>query len=196
MNFPLDLRFKLIAISRQIAVRDAMGGMICYVKQQAFKLKEAVTVYADEAQTQPLYRISADRIIDFNANYKIEDVSGRPVGQVARRGMQSFWRVNYEISGATGQPAFTIREANPWAKVGDHFFGRLPVVGLLSAYLFHPRYRVTRVGSGNPVMEAEKRPSLFEGVFRIDALEAMSPEDERLVLMSLIMMVLLERARG
>ena len=61
MNFPLELRFKILAIASQIAVRDASGNLLCYVKQKAFKLKEAVTVFGDEEQTRPLYTIKADR---------------------------------------------------------------------------------------------------------------------------------------
>ena len=49
MNFPLDLRFKLLAIASQIAVTDAQGQLVYYAKQRAFKLKEAVTVFADAA---------------------------------------------------------------------------------------------------------------------------------------------------
>src|SRR3954468_1128541 len=71
MNFPLELRFKLLAISSQISVRDASGHLLCHVKQKAFKLKEEVTVFGDEAQTRPLYRINADRVIDISAQYQI-----------------------------------------------------------------------------------------------------------------------------
>lgn len=38
---------------------------------KAFKLKEAITVFADEAQTRPLYHINAGRVIDFSATYTI-----------------------------------------------------------------------------------------------------------------------------
>ena len=196
MNFPLDLRFKVIAISRQMAVRDSLGNLICYVKQKAFKLREAITVFADEAQTMPLYRISADRIIDFSPNYRIEDTSGQLLGVVTRRGMRSLWRASYEVSRGAGGKAFIIQETNPWVKVADKLLGDIPIVGIASVYLFHPRYRVARADSGGAVMEAEKQPAIFEGRVRIDSLGAMSPEDERLALMSLLLMLLLEKTRG
>ena len=53
LAYPLDLRFKLIAIASQIYVRDAAGSLRYYVRQKAFTLKEAVTVFADEARALP-----------------------------------------------------------------------------------------------------------------------------------------------
>lgn len=198
MNFPLELRFKILAIAQQVAVRDSLGQLIAYVKQKAFKLKEDVTVFADEEQTRPLYRLRADRILDISAQYRIEDTSGRLLGTVKRRGMRSLWRAQYEISRAdqAGQAAFVVQEANPWSKVGDKLLGEIPVLGLLSAYLFHPRYRVTRADTGSVVAEAEKLPALFEGRFKIEARGSMSAEDELVVVLSMLMMLLLERRRG
>ena len=70
MNFPLELRFRIVAISAQASLRDASGHLLCYVKQKAFKLKEAVTVFGDEAQQRPLYHINADRVLDISFNHR------------------------------------------------------------------------------------------------------------------------------
>lgn len=198
MNFPLDIRFKLLAIAQQIAVRDSLGNLIAYVKQKAFKLKEDVTVFGDEQQNRPLYRLRADRILDISAQYRIEDTSGRHLGTVKRRGMRSLWRAQYEISRGdqAGQTAFVVQEVNPWSKVGDRFLGEIPILGLLSGYLFHPRYRVTRADTGSTVAEAEKLPAFFEGRFKIEARDSMSAEEELVVVLSMLMMLLLERRRG
>ena len=71
MLFPLEFRFKLIALASQIFVRDANGSLVAYVRQKLLKLKEDVVVYGDTEQTRPLYRIRADRIIDIGARYTI-----------------------------------------------------------------------------------------------------------------------------
>ena len=67
MHYPLNLSFKIMAFAPQISITDGSGQMIFYVKQKLFKLKESVTVFADAAQTQPLYHINADRMLDFGA---------------------------------------------------------------------------------------------------------------------------------
>jgi uncharacterized protein YxjI len=196
MNFPLELRFKILALASQISVTDARGQVICYVKQKMFKLKEAVTVFSDESQKTPLFRIAADRIIDISAQYRIEDDTGKELGVLQRRGMRSFWRAHYEVHQA-GKLAFTLREENAWVKVADHFLGQLPIVGILTGYLFHPAYLLTRGGeSGDVVLRVEKRPAFFEGVYRIEQKGSASDEEQRLGLLAILMMALLERQRG
>ena len=195
MNFPLDLRFKILAIASQIYVNDSAGRLICYVKQKAFKLKEDITVFADEAQTTPIYRIHADRVIDFSASYRIDDTSGRELGAVKRQGMRSFWRAQYEVHRG-GQAVMTIQEENPWAKVADGFLTEIPILGLLSGYLFHPAYKVTRTASGAVCLRAQKQAAFMEGRFRIDSTAPLSDEDQLLGVLSILMVLLLERARG
>lgn len=195
MQFPLDLRFKLLAFSSQIAVRDSMGGLLCYVKQKSFKLKEDVLVFADEARKRPLYRIQADRVIDISAQYTITSIDGPPLGKVRRRGMKSIWRAHYEIE-RDGQQVFTLQEENPWTKVADGLFSQIPIVGMFAGYVFHPTYRVARTGSGEAVMRVKKRPAFFEGRFEVEALLPQAEEEDRLALLSVLMMLLLERRRG
>lgn len=195
MRFPLTLRFKVIAVAPQISVTDAAGELVYYVKQKAFKLKEAITVFADPEQTRPLYRIEADRVIDIGARYLIEDASGRSLGFVHRQAMRSFWRASYEVHRPEG-PVLTIREENPWTKVVDSLLGEIPVVGLLAGYLFHPAYRVVRPDTGGVVMRLIKEPALFEGRYRIEQVEELGADDEVLALLGVLMLVLLERRRG
>jgi uncharacterized protein YxjI len=194
MNYPLNLSFKLIAIASQIYVRDAGGNLIYYVKKKAFKLKEAITVFADEAQTQTLDNINADRVFDFSARYNITDTQQNYLGSIKRQGMRSIWKARYDLlSGET--PDFNISEENGWVKVLDALLGEVPVVGMFTGYLFNPTYIVTRA-DGTPVMRLSKEPAFFEGKFKIDKLAEMTEAEEARVVLGLLMMVLLERARG
>src|SRR6187549_1958640 len=99
------LRFKRIAIARQVSVEDSNGRLLMYVKQKAFKLREAITVFADREQTNPLYYINADRIIDFSATYQITDGANTRIGSVSQQGMRSIWRARFTIS-RDGAPVF------------------------------------------------------------------------------------------
>ena len=195
MNFPLDLRFKLLAIASRLAVRDARGELVYYVKQKAFKLKEAVTVFADEAQTRPLYAINADRILDVSARYRITDPGGTEIAVVQRQGMRSIWRAHYQIQQG-GRVAFVIREENPWVKVADAIVDGIPIVSLFAGYMFHPAYLVSRGEGETPILRVVKRPAFLEGHFRIDAVTTPPAESLDAVILSVAMMLLLERARG
>lgn len=194
MQYPLELNFKVLALAPQISVTDAQGTQIFYVKQKLFKLKEAVTVFADREQTRPLYNINADRIIDFSAQYHFTDQSGMPLGSVKRDGMKSLWRSRYQVMNGSS-PSLTIREENPWVKVIDGVVGEIPIIGMFTGYLFHPAYLVDRA-DGQTMMKLEKQPAFFESKFQIQKMVEMDPREETRVLLSLLMMVLLERSRG
>ena len=194
MNYPLQLSFEILSIARKLSVTDSTGNLVFYVKQKVFKLKESVTIFADVNQTMPLYTLNADRVIDFSASYHFADNKGTPVGTVRRKGMRSLWKARYEILNGGG-PVMTIQEANPWTKVLDGLLGELPVIGMFSGYLFHPEYVVARE-DGTAVMRLKKEPAFFQGKFSIEKLAALNEQEETRILLSLIMMVLLERQRG
>ena len=194
MNYPLDLRFKFVAISPQVSVTNAAGRLVFYVKQKAFKLKESVTIFADREQTRPVARINADRILDISATYRLQDANGGLIGAVRRHGLKSFWRAHYSVLQRDVE-LMTIRERNPFIKVMDGIFGEIPVVGILSGYVFQPTYDVTRT-DGTPVLRVRKRPSFLESRFRVERLGQLAPDEEALAIMSILMMVLLERSRG
>lgn len=194
MQFPLHVAFKRIALSPQIRVTDARGTLTHYVKQKLFKLKESVTVFADEAQTRRLFEIRADRMLDFNAAYRIADAAGKPIGVVRRHGMRSLWRAHYEIQAADGL-LLTVSEENPWVKVLDGLLSDIPIIGLFAGYWLHPAYLVTDRG-GTLLMRVQKVPALTESRYRIDEHAALQGETRDAVLQGLFMMLLLERTRG
>ncbi len=195
MEYPLHLSFKLIALARQLSVRDARSDLVLYVRQKAFKIKESVTVFADAEQTRPLYTISADRVLDFSARYNFTDAaSGNHLGSVKRRGMKSFWKAHYETFDGD-RLAMTVREENAWTKILDSLVGEIPVVGMFTGYLFHPAYIVTR-SDGTIIMRLEKQPAFLEGKFTITKHAELDHHEEVRALLSLVMLILLERRRG
>jgi hypothetical protein len=195
LSFPLDLRFKTVAIARQISVEDSAGTLICYVKMQAFKLKESVVVYADREQTRALFEIRADRVIDIRASYAITDASSHePLGTLQNQGVRSMWRAAYELRRG-GHTIFTITEENPWTKVIDGFLREIPILGLLSGYLLHPRYLATSA-DGREAMRMSKEAAFFEGRYSIERLSMAAREHEELLILGLLMMALLEKTRG
>jgi hypothetical protein len=195
MEFPLELRFKILAIAQQIAVTDAQGQLVYYVKQKAFKLKEAVTVFADEGMTRPLYKIAADRILDVSARYRIEDLGGVEVGVLQRRGMRSLWRAHYEIHQG-GRQTMLIREESAWVRVLDGIFTGIPILGIFTGYVFNPSYLASRGEGQVPLLRVVKRPALLEGRFRIDTLAPVERMETDVAVLGMLMMLLLERSRG
>lgn len=195
MNFPLSLSFKLLALANQIYVRDAGGNLLGYVKQKMFKLKEDINIFADEQQTQLLFNIKADRMIDWSANYSFTDSRGNFLGSIKRQGMRSIWKANYDVFDSSNNQVYKIQEESGWVKVGDALFGELPIIGILSGYVFHPAYIVSRI-DGTPVAHLKKQPAFFEGKFILTNLSQLSTEEETRIVLAVLMMTLLERRRG
>lgn len=194
LNYPLDFSFKIIALNPQVRVTDASGQLIAYVKQKAFKLKEDVTIFGDEAQTRPLFRMNANRILDFNAAYAITTPDGRAVGTVRRPGARSILKANYPISDAQGAEIGSIHEENAWVKVFDALLGEVPGLGLFTGYFFNPAYLVDL--RGQTVMYLKKQPAMLEGKFHLEKRGDFSDADESVLLSSVIMALMLERLRG
>ena len=194
LSYPLDLSFKIVTIGTRIKIKDAAGRQVAYVRKQKFKLKENVGVYSDESQSSLLFRMKADRMLDFSARYAISGPDGHPIGAVGRRGMKSLWRSAYVLEDAYGTEAGSIREENPWTKVLDGVSESLPLGDALGGLFFNPAYLAELYG--RDVLRVQKQRSVLESSFRIDKRADFSDEEEALLLAGIIMMVLLERDRG
>jgi uncharacterized protein YxjI len=194
-NYPLTLTFKVITLGPQITVTDASGRVVMFVKMKFMKLKEEVTIYADVQQTQKLFSINADRIIDFSARYSFTDSRGMSLGAIRRQGMKSLWRARYDIFEVGETPVMNIEEESVATRFADGCLTSIPIVGMFAGYFFHPAFLVSRP-DGNVVMRIQKQPAFFEGKFTIEKLAAVSDLEENRVLLSMLMMTLLERQRG
>ena len=195
MQFPLKLTFKVLAVAPQITVTDATGQTLFYVKQKLFKLKEAITVFSDSSQTRELYKINADRIIDFSAKYHITDVNGTEIGAIKREGVRSIFKARYDIFDGNGQHVFDINEESAMVRVMDALFGELPIIGIASGYVFNPTYLMMDM-QGQVVMKIKKEPAFLETGFSITQERPMSEEESLRAVLGAFMMVLLERVRG
>ena len=194
LNYPLDLSFKIATIGTRVRVVDAAGRQIAYLRKKKFRLKEDVRVYEDENQKRELFRIRADRVVDFGASYAVSGPDGRPLGAVRQRGVRSIWKSSYEVSGPSGKTIGVIHEENPFVKVLDSLAEAIPFADALGGLFFNPAYLVDL--GGETVLRMQKERSVFESRFRLDRLGDLSEEEEDLLLASLMMVLLLERDRG
>ena len=132
---------------------------------------------------------------DLHERYHITDVNTRTLGSVKRQGMKSLWKARYDIFDGADRSVLTISEENPWVKVIDALVGEVPVVGMFTGYMFNPSYILKNLDE-TIVMRFKKQPSMFESKFRLESLIPQAREAEQLAVLSVLMMVLLERRRG
>ncbi len=196
LNYPLNFKFKLTTLASDFNITDRNGNYVAYVRQKMFKLKEDVVIFSDQKKTTELFRIKADRWMDFNACY---DIMGLPdnkkYGRLVRKGVKSLWKATYQIVDENDQEKFIITEDNGWVKVWDSIVGEIPIIGMFTGYFLNPSY-TARDLSGKEVFRLKKMPSFIGRRFQLDRLVDISDEDQSLIVLSFLMMVLLEKSRG
>lgn len=200
-NYPLNLRFKLIALAPRIIVTDAAGQQVAYVHQKLWNLREDVRIYTDESKSREIFRINADRVIDVRAKYHFTDsTTGQPLGYVQPKALMTIWRATYQIFAPDGTVTHHIREDDPWVKLLDAVFSELPIIGMFSGYVLHPAYTAYRGSSTEdlsaPVLRLKKESAFFEGAFSIEQAGDVTPQEEMRLLLAMMLMIQFMRRRG
>lgn len=195
ISFPLELTFKIATLSNDFIVKDANGTTISYVKQKMFKFIEEINVFTNETQGSRLYQIKADKWIDFSATYVFTNNTGTDIGRIARKGWASLWKSRYEIYDEKQVQDLLIEEDNGWVKVLDGIFSQIPLLGIFTGYVFNPSYSVRRP-DGTAVARLNKIPSFWGRRFKVEKLTEFEIGEEERIVLSLMMMILLERRKG
>jgi uncharacterized protein YxjI len=193
--YPYTFTFRISTLHNDFTVRDFTGQTHYFVKQKLFKLKEHVKVFTDDSQQQIAFEIKADRWLDFNSAYSFIRPDGSTLGRVVRKGWRSIWKAAYELYDEQDHQDLIIHESNPWAKVGDSLLSEVPILGILTGYLFNPVYHINRP-DGTLVCSFKKKPSFFGRKFELYKEAEFETGEEMRIQLGLMMMVLLERRRG
>lgn len=193
--YPLKFQFKIGTLANDFVISDANNFTVGYVRQKMFKFVDEIQVFEDSTKTNLFYTIKANKWIDFSAAYIFTDANGDQIGRVARKGWASIWRTRYNIYDKEGTQLFYIRERNAWVKVWDALLGEIPILSMLTGYLFNPKYDVKDMDDNNIVM-LKKDPSFFGRKFTVSKEGDLKDEHEENIALSLMMMILLERRRG
>ena len=194
-EYPLNFQFKVTSLANDFNVKDANGNSLAYVRQKMFKLKEAISVFSNENRAELLYKINADRIIDFNASYSFTNADEEVIGRIGRKGAKSILKAHYEIFNKDNKQEFVINEENPWAKLGDAVLGEIPVLGIFTGYFCNPIYAIKRA-DGTIVARLSKEASFMGRKFQLEKLSELNEEEGERMVLAIMMMSLLERRRG
>jgi hypothetical protein len=95
-------------------VFDPQGNLVASCEQKAWRLREDIRIYADEAKTRELLRISTPHIIDFSATYTVH-AGENALGSFKRSGLKSsFVRDEWLVFGPDGSQVALLREDSTW----------------------------------------------------------------------------------
>ncbi|TCV19955.1 hypothetical protein EDC17_100354 [Sphingobacterium alimentarium] len=193
-NYPLDFKFKIGTLSNDFEAKDALGNTLFYVREKILTWRDQMKVYSDSSKSELLYEMKSNRLIDFQQTFTITDAANNVIGKVRRKSIRSLWKSTFKLVNADDEHDYTIQEKNAFVKMWDGIFGEIPIIGMLSGYVFNPSYILSN-NAGEALFELKKEPSFFGRKFKVEKLTSSDIEEERLVL-SLALMVLVERDRG
>jgi uncharacterized protein YxjI len=87
------------------------GGPIAYVRQKRMAIKEDIRFYADESETQELFRIKARSMFDIGgARYDVTDALGAPIGVLEHAFRKSLFRSTWKVTDSDGGEVVTAQE--------------------------------------------------------------------------------------
>src|SRR6185437_5708324 len=86
------------------------GTLAVYISQSAFKLRQEMTLFADEKQTQPMIMMKARQAIGFSINHDVFDSrTQQKLGSVRNKGI-GFFRDEWQLLDANDQPVGKMME--------------------------------------------------------------------------------------
>ena len=144
------------------------GQMAMRTFSPLFKLRDELTIFADEAKTQPLIFLKQRRVIELSTQWDVTDaVTGESMGSLRKRFMKSLVRDQWDILGVDGAERGRVIET------GHSFLRRLfPIL---------PSSHDIEVG-GRVVAHIKQRFRFFTKEFELDLSPALGAIDTRFAL--------------
>jgi uncharacterized protein YxjI len=106
------------------------GGPVAYVRQKRMAIKEDIRFYADEDQTEELFRIKARSVFDVgSARYDVTDAAGAPIGVMEHVFGKSIFRTTWKLTEANGEEIALARERSKSGAIGRRLVDFVPDVG-------------------------------------------------------------------
>ena len=138
MSFDYD-RFKIDQLIRPIAnlyrvtplaIGDTPAGPpIAYVRQKKLKIKEDIRFYADEGETEELFRIKARSLLDFGGSrYDVFEGEQR-IGLLSHKFRESLIRSTWHVGGPDEQEIALARERSVPGAIARRLIDFVPYVG-------------------------------------------------------------------
>ena len=87
------------------------GGPVAYVRQKRMAIKEDIRFYADENESEEVFRIKARSVFDIGgARYDVAAADGSPIGVLEHSFRKSLLRSTWKVTDADGGEVVTAQE--------------------------------------------------------------------------------------
>jgi uncharacterized protein YxjI len=106
----------LYRITPLAAGETPLGGPVAFVRQKKLAIKEDIRFFADESESQELFRLKARSMLDTGGSrYDVTDATGEAIGVLHHVLRKSLFRSTWEVSGANGTTVMAQERSLPMA---------------------------------------------------------------------------------
>lgn len=106
----------LYRITPLAAGEAPLGGPVAFVRQKKMAIKENIRFFADESESQELFRLKGRSVLDTGGSrYDVTDAMDQPIGVLHHVLRKSLFRSTWEVSGANGTVAIAQERSLPMA---------------------------------------------------------------------------------
>jgi uncharacterized protein YxjI len=105
------------------------NGPVAFVRQKKLSLKEDIRFYADESESQELFRIKARALLEIGGRYDVTTPDGVPIGVLEKVFGKSLLRSTWRVLGADEQEVALVQERSLAAAVVRRAIDFVPDVG-------------------------------------------------------------------
>lgn len=100
----------LYRVTPLAAGETSAGGPVAFVRQKRLAIREDIRFYADEEETDEVFRIKARSIIDVAGRYDVTTPEGEPIGILQHQFRKSLLRTTWRILGPQEQELCIAKE--------------------------------------------------------------------------------------
>jgi uncharacterized protein YxjI len=102
------------------------GGPVAFIRQKRMAFREDIRFFADEGETQELFRIKARRVIDIGGRYDVHDAAGQPIGVLEHQFRKSLLRSTWRILSPADEELAVAQEKNAFLAVARRVVDFVP----------------------------------------------------------------------
>jgi hypothetical protein len=134
-----------------LAPGDEAGEPVCFVRQKKLAIREDLRFFADESESEELFRVKARQVVDVGGRYDVTAPAGERIGVLQRRLAQTLFRTTWTILGPDDGTLAEVTESSTARAI----FRRVVDVPLL--YHFSISVEGTQVGEVRRVLTLRDR---------------------------------------
>lgn len=95
-----------------LAPGDEAGAPVAFVRQKKLAIREDLRFFADERESDELFRVKARQVVDVGGRYDVTTAAGERVGVLQRRFAQTLLRTTWVILGPDEAPVAEVTESS------------------------------------------------------------------------------------